>query len=60
MGANQPEGTQAFTLYLPVALHERLKIQSVREKRPMVQIVSEAVRNYVDVFEITDRADATP
>lgn len=43
------EGVQNFTVALDLKTHERLKIQSAKERRPMTSIIHDAVRNYLDL-----------
>lgn len=41
---------QNFTVNLDTATHRRLKIQAVEERRPMAEVVRDAVKTYLDVF----------
>lgn len=40
---------QNFTVNLDLETHRRLKIQSAEERRPMVDIIRDSVRNYLDL-----------
>lgn len=51
----RPEGTQGFTVYLKDPLWKRLKMQAAEEKRPMVRIIEDATRNYLDLVEASGR-----
>ncbi len=42
------EGMLRTTLDLPESFHQRLKIAAVRQKRPMRDLVEEAVRSYLE------------
>lgn len=41
---------QNFTVNLDQSTHRRLKLQAVEERRPMTDIIRDAVRTYLDVF----------
>lgn len=45
------EDVRAFTIYLTPADHRRLKLQAVEEERPMIAIIRDSLRTYLDVFE---------
>ena len=42
---------QNFTVALDVPTWRRLKFQAAKERRPMIALVRDAVRNYLDLTE---------
>ncbi|MFO1567332.1 hypothetical protein [Lactiplantibacillus plantarum] len=44
-----------FTTYLDDALVQRIKIQAIREKRSVADILNEVVHNYLQVNEPTGK-----
>lgn len=43
------EAKQPFTVYLDRETHRRLKLQAFDERRPMIEIIRDSVRNYLDL-----------
>ena len=50
------EGSQDFTVRLEFADYRRLKIQALEERRKMVHVLRDALRNYLDLHEAGTRA----